>query len=57
MKQKGEELFFLNALDSPKHKGNLRFLFCVSSPETLGGLLSCVTGGLEKLLLESLMMI
>jgi len=30
-------VFSLNAVDSPKHEGNLRFFFCVSIPDSLLG--------------------
>lgn len=32
-----KEVFSLNATDGPKHEGNLRFLFCISIPDTLLG--------------------
>lgn len=58
MKQKREEVFFLNAADGPKYIGNLRFFFCVSSsPISLWVFPSLVVGSLGNALSISLMMI
>lgn len=52
-----KEVFSLNAVDSPKHEGNWRFLFCVSIPDTLPAFFKPGTGGLGNALYFCLMRI
>lgn len=52
-----KEVFSLSAADSPNHEGNLRFLFCVSVPDTLPAFSKPVTGGLGNALYFCLMRI
>lgn len=45
-----KKVFSLSVVDSPKHEGNSRFLFCVSIPDTLLAFSKPVTRGLGNAL-------